>query len=290
MVQGALLPSAYKPLANYFVRYIQAYEKAGVPIYAITPQNEPLNSPDNYPGMNMTAAEQAVFLRDYLGPAFRDAQLKTKILIFDHNWSQPHFPIELLSDAKAAAFVSGIAIHCYGGTAAAQAELPDRFPEKDIWLTECSGGDWQKGNLLEQQVHLMIATTRNWSRSVVLWNLALDQNHEPHLGGCSNCRGILTIRHAGAAAEVLPTVDFTALAHLSKFLRPGAQRIESNTFGDGNLEDVAFRNSDGSLVLLVLNNSAQPITFNISWQGQYATYTLNSLNTATFVWPSNISR
>ena len=284
LIQGALLPTAYKPLANYFVRYIQAYEKAGVPIYAVTPQNEPLNVPDTYPGMNMAAGEQAVFVRDFLGPALRDARLNTKILIFDHNWSLLHYPIELLSDPKAAASVSGIAVHCYGGTPAAQAELHERFPDKDIWFTECSGGDWQKGNLLEQQVRLMISTTRNWSRSVILWNLALDQNHEPHLGGCTNCRGIVTIKHGGAASEVVPTVDFTALGHLSKFLRPGAQRIESNTFAEGSLEDVAFRNPDGSLVLLVLNSSAQPTTFNISWHGQFATYTLSSLGVATFTW------
>src|SRR5437870_11156234 len=144
MIRGALLPSAYSPLAKYFVRFVEEYETAGVPIYAVTMQNEPMYVPNNYPGMNMTAPEQAEFLATYLGPAFRDEHLKTKIMVFDHNWDLIEYPIEVLSTRKAAAFAAGTATHCYGGNVTAQNELHERFPDKDIWLTECSGGDWQK--------------------------------------------------------------------------------------------------------------------------------------------------
>lgn len=284
MIQGALLPAAYKPLANYFVKFVRAYEQAGVPIYAVTMQNEPLTIPDNYPSMNMTAGEQAAFLRENLGPAFRDAGLQTKILVFDHNWNQIHFPIEVLSDPKAAAFASGTAIHCYGGSVTAQSELHDRFPDKGIWSTECSGGDWQKGKLLEQQIRFVMESVRNWSKSVILWNLVLDQNHEPFLGGCTTCRGVLTVKHDVTPAQIIPTVDFIALGHASKFVRPGAVRIESNSFGEGSLEDVAFRNPDGSIVLLVLNTSPAPVTFNIGWNGKYAVYKLRNGSVATFTW------
>lgn len=284
MIQGSLLPTAYQPLARYFVKFVEAYEQQGVPIYAVTMQNEPLNVPNDYPGMNMTAPEQTIFLRDHLGPAFRDADLKTKILIFDHNWDLVHFPIETFSDQKAAGFAAGIAIHCYGGSVTAQAELHDRFPEMGIWSTECSGGKWQKGKILEQQVRLFIESMRNWSKSVILWNLALDQNHEPYLGGCTTCRGVITVKHDVTPSQVLPTVDFTALAHVSKFVRPGAVRIESNSFGQGSLEDVAFQNPDGSVVLLVLNGSKGLITFNIAWNGMYALYSLKADTVATFVW------
>src|SRR5256884_5812431 len=155
------LPISYSPLAKYFVRFVEEYESAGVPIYAVTMQNEPMYVPNNYPGMNMTAPEQAEFLATYLGPAFRDERLKTKIMVFDHNWDLIEYPIEVLSTRKAAAFAAGTATHCYGGNVTAQNELHERFPDKDIWLTECSGGDWQKGDLLEQQVHLGIGATRN---------------------------------------------------------------------------------------------------------------------------------
>jgi len=287
LIQGALLPSAYKPLAAYFVKFVQAYEEAGVPIYALTMQNEPLNVPGNYPGMNMSSGEQAAFLRDALGPALRDAKLNTKVLIFDHNWDLIRFPIELLDDPKAASFAGGIAIHCYGGSASAQSELHSRFPNKDIWLTECSGGDWQKGKLLESQVRLIIDATRNWSRSVILWNLALDQYHEPFLGGCTTCRGVITVKHDANSAEVIPTVDYTALGHASKFVLPGAVRIDSNSFGQNSVEDVAFRNPDGSIVLLVMNSSGEPVPFNVEWNGQFASYTLKANTVATLVWPAS---
>lgn len=287
LIQGSLLPKAYSSLAKYFVQFVKEYEAAGAPIYAITMQNEPMNVPNNYPGMNMSAPEQAEFLANDLGPAFRDARLKTKIMVFDHNWDLIAYPIEVLGDSKAAAFAAGTAIHCYGGSVTAQSELHERFPEKDIWLTECSGGEWQKGKLLPQQAGLLIGAARNWAKSVVLWNLALDQNHEPFLGGCTNCRGVVTINHAVQPARIEPTVDFTALAHASKFVMPGAYRVESNAFDQGSLEDVAFRNPDGSLVLLVLNDSNGYITFDIGWAGKYATYKLPGGAVATFRWNSS---
>jgi glucosylceramidase len=286
MIQGSLLPSAYAPLAKYFVRFVREYEAAGVPIYAITMQNEPVNVPSDYPGMNMTAREQAEFLANYLGPAFRDARLKTKIMVFDHNWDLIDYPIQVLSDPKAAAFAAGIATHCYGGTPTAQNELHERFFGKEIWLTECSGGEWQTGKLLQQQVRLIISATRAWAESVVLWNLALNQVHEPFLGGCKTCRGVITVNDSTQPAQVTPTVDFTALAHASKFVTPGAYRIESNSFDQGSLEDVAFRNPDGSLVLLVLNSSNAYVTFNIEWAGRFAAYKLPGGAVATFRWNS----
>jgi glucosylceramidase len=284
MIQGTLLPAAYASLAKYFVQYVRAYEAAGVPIFAVTMQNEPLNIPDDYPGMGVSASEQARFLGENLGPAFQAAGIKSKILAFDHNWDLIAFPIEVMSDSKAAAFAGGIAIHCYGGTVTAQSELHERFPEKGIWLTECSGGEWQKGDLLEQTMELVIGATRNWAKSVVLWNLVLDQNHQPFLGGCRTCRGVVTIDHSVSPAKIVPNEDFTALAHASKFLAPGAVRIESNTFGQGSLESVAFGNPDGSIVLIVLNSGGAATTFNVAWRNKYATYRLDPHAVATFRW------
>ena len=284
MFEGRLLPSAYEPLAKYFVKFIQAYEAAGVPIYAVTMQNEPLNIPKDYPGMGMSPEEQASFLRHNLGPAFREARLKTKIMVFDHNWNLIDYPITVLSDAKAASFAAGIATHCYGGNPAAQDELHSRFPEKGIWMTECSGGDWQTGRLLEAQARLIIGSTRQWAKSVVLWNLVLDQDHGPYKGGCKTCRALVTVTDTVSPSTTAMTVDYVALAHVGKFVVPGAYRIESNTFEQGSLEDVAFRNPDGSVVLLVLNGSNQPISFNVGWHGQYFSSSLQGGSVATFVW------
>ena len=286
MIQGALLPTAYPALAKYFVRFVQDYEAAGVPIYAITMQNEPMYVPNDYPGMHMTAREQIEFLANDLGPAFQDAHFKTKIMVFDHNWDLIEYPLRVLSEPKAAAFAAGAATHCYGGNVTAQNELHERFPDKDIWLTECSGGDWQTGKLLQQQARLVMGATRDWAKSVVLWNLALDENHGPFLGGCTTCRGVITVNHSSQPSQVLLTVDYTALAHASKFVAPGAYRVESNSFDQGSLEDVAFRNPDGSLVLLVLNGSGSNVNFNIGWAGTYANYKLPAGAVATFRWNS----
>ena len=284
MIQGTLLQAAYAPLAKYFVQYVRAYEAAGVPIFAVTMQNEPLNIPGDYPGMGMSASEQAKFLSENLGPAFSAAGIKSKILEFDHNWDLIAFPIEVMSDLKAAEFAGGIAIHCYGGTVTAQSELHERFPDKGIWLTECSGGEWQKGDLLEQTMELIIGATRNWAKSVVLWNLVLDQNHQPFLGGCKTCRGVVTIDHSVSPAKIVRNDDFTALAHASKFLAPGAVRIESNTFGQKSLESVAFANPDGSIVLIVLNSGDAATAFNVEWRKKYATYRLDPNAVVTFRW------
>lgn len=284
MIGGTLLPSAYGPLARYFVQFVKQYEAAGVPIFAITPQNEPLNIPKDYPGMGMSAEEQTTFVRDNLGPAFREAHLKTKIMIFDHNWDLMAFPKTVLSDPKTAAFVAGTATHCYGGNADAQTQLHSQFPDKEIWLTECSGGDWQKGDLLVSQAKLIIQTTGNWAKSVILWNLALDQTHGPHVGGCYDCRGVVTIDDSTSPSKVTPTVDFTALSHASKFVFPGAHHIGSTGAEQTGLEHVAFRNKDGSIVLLALNTGAEAISFDIESDGEFAGYTLESGAVATFVW------
>jgi glucosylceramidase len=284
LIGGRLKPEAYGAFAKYFVKFVQAYEAAGIPVYAITMQNEPLYIPNDYPGMGMNGHEQAVFLRDHLGPAFRAAHLKTKIMVFDHNWNLIEFPITLLSDAKAASFVDGIATHCYGGTPAAQEELHDRFPGKPIWLTECSGGEWQTGRILDEQTSLIINSTRHWAKSVILWNLALDQDHGPYKGGCKTCRGVVTVNDIASPSTVATTVDYTALGHASKFLSPGAVRIDSNTFEHGSLEDVAFRNPDGSIVLLVLNGSNEPVQFNVEWHRRYFSYQLQGGTVVTFRW------
>jgi glucosylceramidase len=281
LIGGRLKPDAYPAFSRYFVKFVQA---AGIPIYAITMQNEPLYIPNDYPGMGMNGQEQAGFLRDHLGPAFRAAHLKTKVMVFDHNWNLIEFPITLLSDAKAASFADGIATHCYGGTPAAQEELHSRFPDKPIWLTECSGGDWQTGRILGEQASLIINSTRHWAKSVILWNLALDQNHGPFTGGCKTCRGVVTINDAASRSTVATTVDYVALGHAAKFLAPGALRIDSNTFGHGSLEDVAFRNPDASNVLMVLNGSNEPVLFNVECQGRYFSYQLQGGSVVTFRW------
>lgn len=284
LIKGSLLDSAASALANYFVKFVEAYEAEGVPIYAVTPNNEPLYEPGDYPGMRMEAGEQAAWIRDHLGPAFAAAGLRTKILTYDHNWDRPDYPRAVLSDPRAAALVAGTAYHCYGGEVSAQSLTHDEFPHKDIWETECSGGTWQTGNLLAEAASLIIGSTRHWARSVVFWNMALDQANGPHSGGCDTCRGVVTIDHSSVPARVTPTVDFYALGHASKFVTPGAHRIESGASGQSGLEQVAFRNPDGSLVLLVFNTGSNATNFDVRWEGKYLTATVAAGALVTYRW------
>ncbi|MCU1309096.1 MAG: Glucosylceramidase [Candidatus Angelobacter sp.] len=282
LVGGSVLPEFYPALANYFVRFVQAYESAGVPIYAVTMQNEPLFVPKDYPGSEMPAGAQTTFLRDHLGPAFREAGVNAKVLVYDHNWDHAEYPAKVLGDPVAAKFAAGTAFHCYGGDVAAQGEIHDRFPEKDLWETECSGGTWQSGNALVTEAQLIVGAARNWARSVVLWNMALDQNHGPNAGGCDTCRGVVTVNTA-SPVSVTRTLDYYVLGHVSKYVRPGARRIGSTSF-DAKLENVAFQNPDGSIALFAVNPGADPANLAVSYHGQSFAYTLPAGSVATFAW------
>jgi glucosylceramidase len=180
--------------------------------------------------------------------------------------------------------VQGVAWHCYGGDVSAQGKVHDAHPDKDVYFTECSGGEWAPkfaDNLKWTVANLVIGATRNWARGVAMWNLALDENHGPHLGGCGNCRGIVTINSKTGA--VTRNVEYYAFAHASKFVARGAYRIESNE-PNAELPNVAFRNPDGSLVLIVLNSSVSPQRIAVRDGFASFSYSMPAEAVATFVW------
>ena len=282
---GKLREAYYASYATLFVRYLQAYAAEGLPVDFVTVQNEPHNEPETYPGMRMEAEEQAAFIRDHLGPAFRANGIGTRILAWDHNWNEPDYALAVLGDPGARSFVAGSAFHCYAGDVAQQLDVHRAYPDRGIWFTECSGGDFAPSfadNLKWNVSHLMIGATRNWARSVLLWNIALDENRGPQNGGCGNCRGVVTVNIARGAVQY--EVEYYALGHLSAFVVPGARRIDSTTL-PGRIETVAFRNPDGSKVLLGLNAGAGSSTFTVRWSGRSFEHTLGAGSVVTFRWP-----
>ncbi len=285
LIQGTLRPEAYGPLAQYFRRYIEAYRAEGVSIYAITVQNEPHYEPSTYPGMRLEPPARARFIGQYLGPLFSQRGIGTIILDWDHNWDEYQSPLQVLADSAAPRYIAGVAWHCYGGDVSAQTLVHDAHPDKDAYFTECSGGEWAPNfadNLKWIVSTLIIEATRDWAKGVLLWNLALDENHGPHTGGCGDCRGVVTITAASGA--VTRNVEYYALAHASRFVRPGARRIAS-TSGIAGLESVAFRNSDdGSKVLIVVNTEAQDRAFTVLWANQSFPYTLPAGAVVTLFW------
>ncbi|MCX7853260.1 MAG: hypothetical protein N2383_10795 [Caldilineales bacterium] len=279
---GRLNPAYYQAFADYHVRFVQAYAEEGIVIDALTPQNEPLHTSSSYPTMAMSAAEQATFVRDYLAPALRRAGLSTRILVFDHNWDLVDFPLEVLADPATAAVVDGVAFHCYGGDVSAQSVVHRAHPDKGIWFTECSGGGWSTdfgANIVWNVRHLVVGNFRHWGNSLLLWNLALDENAGPQNGGCENCRGVVTVDSRDGS--VTYNEEYYILGHVSRFVRPGAYRIESTAPGRGVPPNVAFLNPDGSLALIVLAES--PLALEIAWCGQSATFDLPGESLVTFV-------
>jgi glucosylceramidase len=285
LIGGTLWPNAYGPFAQYLLRYTQAYDSLGVPIYALTVQNEPHFEPTNYPGMRLDPSDRARFIGQYLGPLFERKQISTLILDWDHNWDDPDSPLRVLADSVARRYIAGVAWHCYGGDVSAQTKVHDAYPTTDTYFTECSGGDWAPDFAASLQWNvrtLIIGATRNWARGVLLWNLALDELHGPYSGGCGNCRGVVTINSLSGA--VTRNVEYYALAHASRFVRPGARRIGS-TSGIAGLESVAFRNPDSSTVLIVVNTAVADQRFVVRWAGKTLVYALPAGAVATLRWP-----
>jgi glucosylceramidase len=284
-VKSSLKPEFYPALAGYLVKTIEGYQEAGVPVWALSVQNEPLYAPPTYSGMQMLATEQAAFFGDALGPALAAAHLSPKVMAYDHNWDRPDYPETVLKDPKAGALAAGTAWHHYGGDPSVMTKNHEEFPLKDQWVTESSGGAWQKGNVFAQEAAELIAVTRNWSRSYVLWALATDQNHGPFVGGCDKCRGLVTIDLTDPDhARVKPELDYYVLGQASKFLLPGAVRIGSDEPAGTQLKDVAFQNTNGTIVLYTLNAGTTSEAIGIGFHGKKAVTTVPAGAVATFIW------
>jgi glucosylceramidase len=281
---GQLRNDASKDFADYLVRTVAGYEKAGIPVKYLSLQNEPLYETKDYPGTLMLAHQQTELIHNDVGPALTHAGLKVSILAYDHNWDHPEYPLEVLSDPIAAQYTAGSAFHCYGGNVSAQGPVHDRFPDKGIWMTECSGGSWQKGNLLADTEKLVIESTRQWAKSVVLWGLALDEKNGPFAGGCKTCRAFVTVDRSAESHKVTYTQDFYAIGQASEFVRPGAVRIDSTDLGATSLETVAFENPDLAIALIVLNNQETASNFAVSWRGKSVQSTLPAGAVATYTW------
>ena len=303
-------PAVYDAYARYLVKFVQAYTRAGVPIDFLSVQNEPQNrTPDAYPGTDMPVAQQEKVILA-LGPLLKRASPRTQILGYDHNW-QTHpndaantppgedpgtdYPYQLLS-GPASKWIAGTAYHCYNGNPSDQTALHEAFPKKGIWFTECSGSHGPtdtpeqifRGTLTWHARTIAIGTTRNWAQSVVNWNIALRADGTPHLGGCGTCTGLLTIADDGT---VRTDAEYYTIGHLAKFVRPGAERIASTSFGttgwNGQIMDVAFRNPDGSTALVVHNENDDPRSFAVAVGDQSFEYTLPGGALATFTWPAS---
>jgi glucosylceramidase len=292
-------PRIYNTYAQYFVRFVKAYRQAGVPIDAVTLQNEPQNrTPSGYPGADLRDSEEAQ-LAVAVGSAFHKAGLRTKILGYDHNWSlhpndggppsdpaNPEYAKSLLDNAKARPYLAGTAFHCYSGDPERQSQLHEAYPAKDIYITECSGSRSQNpattfpDTLHWQTRQLTVWGMRHWAKTVITWNLALDPTGGPHNGGCDSCIGVMTVDPT--IGKATPTAEYYVLGHASRFVRPGAVRIDSSVAG--RIATVAFRNVDGTTTLIAVNDDwdAGSQRFTVRAGARPFSYTLPAGAVATF--------
>jgi len=279
-VGGSLLPKYYNVYANYFVKYIQEMKAQGITIDAITPQNEPLN-PDNNPSLYMPATQQDSFIRYSLGPAFRAANLTTKILLYDHNCDHPEYPTSILDDAATREFVDGSAFHLYNGDISALTTVHNAYPSKNLYFTEqyTASNSIFKNEIKWHLRNVIIGSMRNWSRNALEWNLANDTAFAMHTpGGCTTCKGALTIN----GNDVARNVSYYIIAHASKFVPAGSVRVGSNIAS--NLYNVAFKTPGGKKVLIVENDGNSTETFNISFNGKWITTSLSEGAVGTYIW------
>ena len=275
---GSLNPEHYETYAQYFVRFVQAFAAEGIPIYAVTPQNEPLNR-GNCASLYMTWAEEAAFVNK-LAPAFAHAGIKTKIYCFDHNYNydniadQQDYPVNFFRaldpDMDGKELVVGSAWHDYGGNVTELDDINRKVPDKEVIFTETSIGTWNDGRnlsrrLLTDMKNLVYNTVTRRSKAVMVWNFMLDLNRGPNLdGGCQTCFGAVDIDQ-NDYRTLHYNSHYFVMAHASLAAQPGARRIAADLSGSTpDVSCVAFRNPDGSYGAVIFNQGSSDLQMSMA--------------------------
>lgn len=270
---GHLNPTYYQAYADYFVKFIEAFQAEGINIYAVSPQNEPLN-PGNCASLYMPWNEQASFVQR-LAPAFYKAGLNTKIYLFDHNYNydnkadQQQYPAKIYKVYENKNFdgmnlIVGAAYHNYGGSSDELNNIHDLYPDKELIFTEASIGTWNNGrnldsSLADNMLNIGLYTTLKHCRAAMVWNFMLDMNRGPNLdGGCQTCYGAIDI--ANDYQSYTLNSHYYTICHMSAVVRPGAVRINTKGWYYDGVTYAAFRNTDGTLAVVLYNSTDKELT------------------------------
>ncbi|MFO0945154.1 MAG: glycoside hydrolase family 30 protein [Planctomycetota bacterium] len=290
MIGGHLLPEHYDSYARYFVRFIQAYEGEGIPIHAVTVQNEPgvdrsQEKPRwRYPSCRYTAEQERDFIKGHLGPALQKAGLKTEIWTYDHNYNVAMtadgddpgiaYPRAVLRDPQAAKFVSGVAFHGYAGEPAGMSEFHREFPHVPIHFTEGSVFGPQGGRRL-------VELLRNWASSYNGWVTMIDSEGNPNRGPFRASRTCVTLNRKTGQPEF--HYDYYQYGQFFRFFRRGAERIDVSN-GDKQIGAVAVSHSDGEIAVVVVNTDFTPRDVTLVWRKNHAKVQLPKRSVSTFTW------
>ena len=266
---GKLKPEYAQTWADYFVKFVKAYEKEGIPIWGLTVQNEAL-AVQVWESCVFTAAEERDFVRDYLGPTLKKNGLSDlKLMFWDHNRGIMYQRAEVMyDDPEAAQYIYGIAFHYYVGHHFNNVRMVhDAFPDKNIIYTEAGmGGTWETGINVAKN---MILDLNNWTNGWTYWNMLLDENRGPrHAGGLGGSSIVVVDTRTG---EVAYNPPFYYFGHFSRFIKPGAKRIACTSSSD-DFVATAFVNMDGRVAVVILNLSAADRIFQMWVNGQVVKY------------------
>lgn len=278
-VGGYLNPDYYQDYAMYFVKWIKAFEAAGINITSVTPQNEPLNW-GNSMSLYMPWDQERDFIKLALGPVFKREGINAKIICFDHNYNydgkkdQQEYPIKIYADPEASQYIDGAAYHSYGGSPTELDNIHKKAPEKNLYFTEQSIGTWNYQSfgqsLMSEMKNTCIGTVTRWCKAVIVWNFMLDENGGPHggPGACATCYGAVDI-----SSKDYTTLNkrshYYVIGHLSKALKAGSTRIGTSGYMPTGLSAVASENPDGTYGLVLFNENAEGLTFIIEHNGKH---------------------
>lgn len=277
-IGGSLQTQYYAAYAKYFVKYIAAMQAQGIPIWGITPQNEPEN-PHNEPSMLMNSTEQKNFINQQLGPQLAAAGYGgVKIIAFDHNCDNTAYPIDVLNNSS---YVDGAAFHLYLGNISAMSTVRNST-NKNIYFTEQytgSGGSFG-GDFGWHMQNVVIGSTNNWSKTVLEWNAANNSSLGPRTpGGCNTCLGAITVNNSTSYTK---NVAYYIIGQISKYVKPGAVRIGSSST-NGSILSVGFKNPDGSTALVIYNSGGSNTIKVVSGSSAF-NYTVPGSSAVTFTW------
>ncbi|KAF5365060.1 hypothetical protein D9758_010967 [Tetrapyrgos nigripes] len=306
---GSLKSNMLAPYATYLFKCLQGFKNHGIPIYAISIQNEPQNSNPTYPTSTLTAAQEAQIGRALRSLMNNNGFGDVKIIAYDHSWNNAAtYPVQVLQAAPNS--FAGAAFHCYGGKVSQQDAFVNAFPNKEVYFTECAGtigSDWWS-DIKWYIDNIFIGSLEHGSSTGLMWNIALDSNGNPKLPGTnscggSGCRPIVTVNSDGSWNV---NQEFYAMAHASKAIIPKdaggpfGQRIKVSVGGTLNwaLRVSAFvtrRNNPSDWLrysLVVLNWDDHPngpwdptpVTATIEFRGMQAKYTFPGASLTTLWW------
>jgi glucosylceramidase len=282
MLGGSMRKHYFAVYAKYYLKFLQGYAAEGVPVQALTSQNEVDTDQDGRMPACLWGQEYEIqFVRDHLGPLLESSGQQTKIWILDHNYNLWGRAMCTLQDDKLRKYVNAVAWHGYYGTPDMMSKVHDAYPEAEMHWTE-GGPDYTDPGYLTDWCKwggTFSDVLNNWCRSITAWNLALDEHGRPNIGPFP-CGGVVTLN--SQTKEITRSGQYWAFAHYSRVIRRGARRFDSQSSA-ADLRHVALENPDGQQVLVV-TNTGPARTIELRLANMAASVPLKPNSVTTLAW------